>query len=194
MQDLARKTRKAEALARRDPASTESVLEAIYPLAMRRVSVTGLLAVVLVGCGSPAKPSGPSTGSVDKRQRLYFGTGQHAMQPRATLATFAGYWWGHTRGLRITRSGHADEGINAGCCSRYIDLAFQLLQARGTANNATATFRVTAVKLYNKKIYWKRNPGPRIDQLGELRLKNGVITEPLTGINYCGPHRHVCGA
>jgi hypothetical protein len=36
---------------------------------------------------------------------------------KATLATFAGGWGGHGRGLSITKAGLGREGINSGCCS-----------------------------------------------------------------------------
>ena len=73
-------------------------------------------------------------------------------------------------------------------------MTFQLLRIQGTANDATASFRVKAVRLYNVKIYWKSTPRPHVGQVSELRLRNGVISERLTDANYCSPRRTVCGA
>jgi hypothetical protein len=54
---------------------------------------------------------------------------------KATLATFAVRYYGHDRGLAITRDGRAQESVNSGCCYRVIDLRFQLSQPRGTPRN-----------------------------------------------------------
>src|SRR4051812_22320631 len=57
----------------------------------------------------------------------------------ATLATFAGTWEGHTRGLKITRAGEGTESIYAGCCHFGIAIHFQLSRPQGTSHAATAT-------------------------------------------------------
>ena len=120
---------------------------------------------------------------------------QVRMTPRkATLVTFAGYWYGHTRGLVITVGGLAQESISDGCCRPVIDLQFGLSHPRGTPRDATALATVTAVRVLDKGALLKAYPAPRVGEVRLLRLKNGVITEPLTGTNYCAPHRNVCGA
>ena len=111
---------------------------------------------------------------------------------RATLATFTGYWWGHDRGLRITRQGLAKESINSGCCFRELDLTFRLSQPRGSQRFAAATATITAVHIHGHRLYVVRPP--RVGRRFTLRLRNGVITEPLTGINYCAPTVGKCGA
>lgn len=61
----------------------------------------------------------------------------------ASLATFTGYWWGHTRSLRITPNGRGVEAISSGCCLRVINLHFRLSRASGTSQNATAVATVS---------------------------------------------------
>jgi len=118
----------------------------------------------------------------------------HPQGGRATLATFGRLWVGHTRRLTITQSGRGHEFIDDGCCYPVIDMRFQLIDPVGTTSNARVTFRVTAVKLHNRKVYWTNVATPRIGQLGQLRLRNGVINETVTGANYCAPHVNACGA
>jgi hypothetical protein len=101
--------------------------------------------------------------------------------PRASLATFEGSWGGHTRRLTIGRNGRGYESISDGCCHPWIGLSFTLLRAKGTIENATAIIRVTAVK----RGEWSSKTGPRIGQLGELKLKKGILTDTLTGSYYC---------
>ena len=121
------------------------------------------------------------------------GCGDHRSAPRrATLATFAGYWWGHDRGLRITRQGLAKEGINSGCCFPELDLEFRLSRPRGSARFAAATATITAVRIHAHRLYAVRPA--RLGQRFTLRLRNGVITEPLTGAIYCAPTVGKCGA
>jgi hypothetical protein len=111
---------------------------------------------------------------------------------RATLATFVGYWWGHSRGLKITSIGRASERINSGCCTFVLDYTFQLTQPRGTVAHASVAFRVTSVKLWKRS--WTQRPRPRVGQYGELRLRHGVITDALTGDTFCAPQVGKCGA
>jgi len=108
----------------------------------------------------------------------------------ATLATFAGYWWGHDRGLRITRDGRASEALNSGCCDRVIDLQFRLSRPRV----ARATATVTAVRVRDHSVYSPAHPAPHIDETWTLPLRHGVIEETLTGTNYCAPEVGKCGA
>jgi hypothetical protein len=96
--------------------------------------------------------------------------------PAANLATFEGDWGGHTRGLAIERSGQGSERVNDGCCTPVFNFSFQLLRASGTVKHATATFRVTAVKL---------GRGLRVGQLGRLVLKDGIVTDTLSGAYFC---------
>jgi hypothetical protein len=114
--------------------------------------------------------------------------------PQASLATFSGHWGGHTRRLTITPSGRGLEYVNDGCCHFVIAVSFRLLRAKGTLTNATATFRVTAVKRGD----WTSKRRPRVGQTGQLVLKNGIVTDTLTGIYYCSDPAwsatHACGA
>ncbi len=115
---------------------------------------------------------------------------------RATLATFAGRWLGHTRSLRITRKGYANESIGSGCCDPVIDLKLRLSRPRGTSRNASVSARVTAVRVHDKRAFTKANPAPHVGETRGLRLKHGVITEPLTHTNYCdraAGRRGTCG-
>jgi hypothetical protein len=99
--------------------------------------------------------------------------------PKASLATFAGEWGGHTRGLQIARDGRARESVDDGCCTRVYDLTFRILSVTGTVTRATATYRVTA--------YSRHSGGPRLHpgRLGTLSLRNGIVTNRLTGVYYC---------
>jgi hypothetical protein len=111
--------------------------------------------------------------------------------PQASLATFVGHWGGHTRRLLIAPSGRGFEHVNSGCCVHVITLSFRLLRVKGTVTNATATFRVTSVKRGD----WTSKRGPRVGQIGRLVLKNGIVTDTLTGIYYCsGPAWAATGA
>jgi hypothetical protein len=100
--------------------------------------------------------------------------------PKASLATFAGYWGGHTRGLRITPGGQATESTNDGCCTRVYDMSYEIRSVSGTLTDATATFRVTSYKRHEKY-------GPDLTgrQVGKLHLKNGIVTNSLTEVYFC---------
>ena len=120
--------------------------------------------------------------------------GAHVVGARpATVATFAGYWAGHTRGLQITRTGSATEHVNDGCCHAVIDIRYVLSQPRGVTSDATVRIRVTAVRLYNRAIYWKTGPKPYVGQVARLRLKEHVITDPVTDTIFCGPRARPIG-
>jgi hypothetical protein len=116
----------------------------------------------------------------------------------ATLAMFAGTWQGHTRGLVITRAGAARESIYSGCCTFGLAVRFQLSDPKGTARAASAIATVTAVRIGDKSAFTRANPAPRVGEKRTIRLKDGVITETLTGTNYCrpglDPKHWVCGA
>lgn len=116
---------------------------------------------------------------------------------RARLVTFAGAWGGHTRGMTITRSGHAKESIGSGCCDPIVDLRLRLSHPRGTSTNASVTVRVVAVTVQDSSAFTKAHPAPQVGQTGRMKLKNGVITEPLTDTTYCDKAaglKGVCGA
>jgi hypothetical protein len=109
---------------------------------------------------------------------------------RATLATFAGTWVGHTRRLTITRTGRAREYADDGCCHRVIDFTFQLSRPRGTSRVARATATVTAVRVRDGSYL-------HVGKTWTLRLRDDVISEALIGTDYCGRHAKIpglCGA
>jgi hypothetical protein len=118
-----------------------------------------------------------------------------AAPPRpATVSAFVGDWWGHTRSLQISRTGQAVEVVDDGCCTRVVSLRFRLLRPSGTVQDATVGFRVTSVGRWDAP-----GPRPRVGQLGRLRLRDGIVVDPLTGANYCNartrPARaRLCGA
>jgi hypothetical protein len=116
---------------------------------------------------------------------------------RATRATFAGTWYGHTRSLTISRKGRAKESIDDGCCTHVIDLRFRVSHIRGTASHASARARVTAVHVHDHSYYSKSNPPPHVGERRRLRLGNGVIKEPFTQTTYCSTKADLkgyCGA
>jgi hypothetical protein len=104
---------------------------------------------------------------------------------RATLDMFAGRWFGHERSLRITSRGRATMAVSIGCCTRVINLSFRLSRVRGTYSSARARARVTRVHVFDKRLVGRAG-GPRVGQVGTLRLKRGVITESFQGWNFCG--------
>jgi hypothetical protein len=104
----------------------------------------------------------------------------------ATLASFAGGWGGHDRGMSINRWGRGFAQINSGAGCPCFGVAFQLSSGEGTTENATAT--ETVVRLYGAKHGYPATPPPlpRIGQRAILRLHNGIIDEVFTGDDYCG--------
>lgn len=100
--------------------------------------------------------------------------------PKASLATFVGYWGGHTRGLRVTSAGRAREFADSGCCLRAYDMTLQILSVTGTLTRASASYRVTSYK-------FNRHLGRRvhIGQTGRLLLRNGIVTNSLTQNFFC---------
>jgi hypothetical protein len=116
---------------------------------------------------------------------------------KATLRTFAGTWYGHTRSLKITRKGRAKESIGDGCCHPVIDLRLRLSKPRGTRRRASVRARVTWVKVRDKSYFSKKHPAPHVGQRRRMRLRNGVIKERLTGATYCNSKasdKGICGA
>jgi hypothetical protein len=100
--------------------------------------------------------------------------------PPATLATFAGRWGGHTRGLSITSTGRGQESADSGCCKRVYQLTFQILSVKGTLTRATAVYRVASFRRYEGGVR-------RLHQgdLGKLVMKDGIVTNTLTEDFFC---------
>jgi hypothetical protein len=106
---------------------------------------------------------------------------------KATLATFAGGWQAHARSLTITRTGNAKEWLSLGLGHFVIALRFHLSRPRGTPHDATATATVTAARIGERSPFTAGHPPPRVGDSRRIRLRDGVITETLTGAHYCGP-------
>ena len=106
---------------------------------------------------------------------------------KATLATFTGTWQGHGRTLTIMRTGNAKEWISLGLGHFVIALRFHLSRPRGTPHDAMATATVTAVRIGERSAFTAARSPPRVGESRTIRLRDGVITETLTGANYCGP-------
>src|SRR5215213_2885491 len=150
----------------------------------RRVLVVALIAA------TAASVSASGAASTD-------GSGAAAAAHRATKRTFAGFWVGHTRFLKITRRGRAKERIDDGCCNPVIDLKLRLSHPRGTSRRASIRARVTEVHVRDHSYFSRKNPPPHVGQRGRLRLRHGVIRERITGTIYCGPRasrKGRCGA
>lgn len=98
----------------------------------------------------------------------------------ASLATFAGRWGGHTRGLSIASSGQGREFADSGCCHREYRLTFRILSVRGTLTRATAVYRVTSFRRYERGI-----KALGVGDVGTLRLRNGIVTNSLTDDFFC---------
>jgi hypothetical protein len=134
---------------------------------------------------------------LEETRKPVIGLQWSAVTCRASLGTFAGTWSGHTRGLTITPTGHARESIGDGCCDPIIDLTFQLSRPAGTWLNATVTATVISVAVHDKSAFAPGHRPPHLGQKGQLRLRDGVITEPLTGTLYCdmaADLKGTCGA
>ncbi len=100
--------------------------------------------------------------------------------PRASLATFTGAWGGHTRSLTIASGGQGRESADAGCCTREYRSTFQIISVTGTLTRATAAFRVTSFRRYERGLR-------RLDvgDVGRLLLRNGIVTNVLTRDFFC---------
>ncbi len=115
---------------------------------------------------------------------------------RPTVDVFAGRWVGHERSLRITSSGRASMDVSIGCCTHVINLSFRLSRVRGTYSTARARARITRVHVFDKSLFGAARP-PHVGQVGTLRLKRGVITEPFLREIFCddaSAQQHTCGA
>ena len=106
---------------------------------------------------------------------------------KAKLATFAGGWQAHARSLIITRTGDAQEWLSLGLNDFVVEMRFHLSRPKGTPHDATATATVTAVRIGDRRVFTAVHPAPHVGESFRIRLRNGVITEPLTGAIYCGP-------
>jgi hypothetical protein len=100
--------------------------------------------------------------------------------PPASLATFAGGWGEHTRGLSITSSGLGREGANDGCCIRVYQMTFQILGVSGTLTRATAVYRVTSFRRFESGMRRLH-----VGEVGKLLLRNGIVTNSLTHDFFC---------
>ena len=87
---------------------------------------------------------------------------------------------GHTRGLAITSSGQGREFADSGCCHREYRLTFQVISVRGALTRASAVYRVTSFRRYERRI-----KELRVGDVGKLRLRNGIVTNTLTDDFFC---------
>jgi hypothetical protein len=76
--------------------------------------------------------------------------------------------------------------INTGCCYLALAVKFQLSQPRGTSHAASAIATITAVRIGDRSWFSKAHPPPDVGESRRIRLRDGVITETLTEVNYCG--------
>lgn len=113
----------------------------------------------------------------------------------ASLGPFVHQWVGHTRFLTIKSNGRGSEWIDDGCCHHDIDLTFRVSNGHGTVRRGSATIEILTVHVGK---YWpKDRKPPRRGQTATLRLRNHVLTEPLTGAYYCdgvSGAKGTCGA
>jgi hypothetical protein len=115
-----------------------------------------------------------------------------ACRPAPATGAFVGHWWGHVRALEITADGRGQEGIDAGGL-RVVALHFRVLHVGGTRARAVATVRVTYVRLHKwARAELQRQP-PYVGQIGTLVLREGVITDDLTGKTFCAETVDKCG-
>lgn len=116
---------------------------------------------------------------------------------KATLATFAGEWYGHTRSLSVDTKGLVREFIGSGCCDPIVRLRLHLYSPRGSATRASVKAYVSWVRILDRRAFNSSFPAPRVGQKVTWRLQNGVLTEPATNITYCDPNadeKGRCGA
>ena len=157
-------------------------------------AVAGLVGLGLSACaaGSGASATPPGSGSSSSRP-----TTRVATSSAAGLAPFVGTWNGHTRRLIVHPDGSGTEASNAGCCTRAAYLSFHLDDASGDASDARATLTVTRVRVWDPSAFTPTRPAPRVGQKAVVHLRDGVLTEPVTSLTYCGPSamaRGRCGA
>jgi hypothetical protein len=111
----------------------------------------------------------------------------------ATLASFAGGWQGHDRILTVTGAGRGAETVLDSCCEHAITLRFQITRVWGTSQRPLASADVTYVHVYDRGDFSKQHPAPHLDQVGTLRIVQGVLYEPLAGDTYCNAKTEAVG-
>ena len=179
-------------------------------LTKRVVAVRGLRGVTSISASSFYTCAVPAGGGVkcwgaNGGGNLGDGTTQTRFRPvsvrgidkpasgRPGLDVFSGRWDGHVRTLRITRKGRAKMVIHLGCCIHVIDVSFRLSRVRGTYSTARARARVTRVRVFDDSVFGGH--APRVGEVGTLRLKRGIITEPFLGWDFCDEsNAGKCGA
>jgi Cutinase len=109
------------------------------------------------------------------------------------VAAFRGNWLGHTRELTISRSGQAKEMISIGCCDLVLRMRLQLSNIRGSSEKGSARMRVTSVHVHDWSAFSTSFRPPRVGDGGTLRLRYGIITEPLTRDIYCDYKQQASG-
>lgn len=112
---------------------------------------------------------------------------------RASVQTFTGHWWGHTRGLDITSGGRGREYVKTAGVARPLIVRFEIVRVYGTAQDAIARVRVTSVEGPRAILEHAHRPHLHAHDGGSLLLKHGVVADGLTGISYCAPHVDKCG-
>lgn len=85
--------------------------------------------------------------------------------------------------------------VSIGCCVHVINMSFRLSRVRGTYSSARARVRITRVHVFDKSLFGAARP-PHVGQVGTLRLKHAVITEPFLREIFCGDSAppNYCGA
>lgn len=72
-------------------------------------------------------------------------------------------------------------------------MTFQILSVRGTLTGATAVYRATSFKRYDRIF-----PRLQTGRIGKLQLRNGIVTNTLTEVFFCSHPASratgVCGA
>ena len=151
----------------------------------RNAATLSLAAFVVTAVGVSAPPALSHTTAVTPTSQ------------RATLASFAGKWYGHTRLLKITRTGLATESVYAGCCDHAITFKMRLSDPRGTPSVGSVLARVVAVRVFDPADFSKAFPPPKVGQTRRMTLRHGVIVDPFLHANYCdmaAGMKGVCGA
>ena len=89
-------------------------------------------------------------------------------------------WGGHTRRLLISPAGRGGEDADDGRCHPLYRITFQIVSVGGSLTRATATYRVTSYKWYDRPV-----PHLHRGQVGKLQIRNGIITNVLTHDYFC---------
>jgi hypothetical protein len=120
-----------------------------------------------------------------------------AAREPAHFHTFVRDWMGHTRGLQIRRDHTATETIDEGGCTHVVTLQLVLDAVRGSTEHASVRARVTQVQVDEPSFFDPQHPAPAVGDVARLKLRHGVLHEPLTGVPYCDQAADVhgrCGA